>query len=299
MNGMGTLYDMIRRKLPLSEFRKRSIVPVVEIVNNEHTIEGQPPLSPDLPAAFEESLYGDVVVYRCDNLRPAFNDLLERRGSGINADMESYRIIPPHPRLWVEARSVSAVDGGHLASLTVTDKADPETGWRTSMTILATLDRAMYMHWGCAVFRTDKTGVANFCQLYGRGDYPATSQHAANHLYAFMAFTLGFINCRNIRTVDHVPQRHERRQAARAGAIQPVTYKTLAVTGFGRSEVGRPKSDNHPGVASHIMRGHFKRFTEERPLLGKYVGQFWWEQQVRGTADKGIIHKDYVPMVTP
>jgi hypothetical protein len=29
------------------------------------------------------------------------------------------------------------------------------------------------------------------------------------------------------------------------------------------------------------------------------VGQFWWEQQVRGTADKGIIHKDYVPMVTP
>jgi hypothetical protein len=33
----------------------------------------------------------------------------------------------------------------------------------------------------------------------------------------------------------------------------------------------------------HIARGHFKTFTEEAPLFGKWTGMYFWEPQVGAT----------------
>lgn len=46
-------------------------------------------------------------------------------------------------------------------------------------------------------------------------------------------------------------------------------------------------------VAFHMCRGHFKTYTKDAPLFGKYVGTFWWQPQARGTIDEGIIEKEY------
>ena len=44
--------------------------------------------------------------------------------------------------------------------------------------------------------------------------------------------------------------------------------------------------------ALHICRGHFKDYRE-KPLFGKVSGMFWWQPHVRGTAEAGIVEKEY------
>jgi len=43
----------------------------------------------------------------------------------------------------------------------------------------------------------------------------------------------------------------------------------------------------------HLCRGHFKEYTKEKPLFGKYTGTYWWQPTMRGNKKKGVIHKDY------
>jgi hypothetical protein len=43
----------------------------------------------------------------------------------------------------------------------------------------------------------------------------------------------------------------------------------------------------------HFCRSHFKTYTEEKPLFGKYVGDFWWDAHARGSIKKGLVTKDY------
>jgi hypothetical protein len=47
------------------------------------------------------------------------------------------------------------------------------------------------------------------------------------------------------------------------------------------------------GTPLHICRGHFKTFTEEARLFGKYTGTYWWPAHVRGSVDEGVVEKDY------
>lgn len=46
-------------------------------------------------------------------------------------------------------------------------------------------------------------------------------------------------------------------------------------------------------MALHRVRGHFKTFTADRPLLGQHVGTYWWGWQIRGKAENGINVSDY------
>ena len=43
----------------------------------------------------------------------------------------------------------------------------------------------------------------------------------------------------------------------------------------------------------HLCRGHFKAYTLERPLFGRYSGRFWWSPHVRGNEAQGVVLKDY------
>jgi len=42
----------------------------------------------------------------------------------------------------------------------------------------------------------------------------------------------------------------------------------------------------------HMCRGHFKEYTEDHRLFGKYTGLYWWQPYVRGQKE-GIVIKDY------
>ncbi len=97
-------------------------------------------------------------------------------------------------------------------------------------------------------------------------------------------------NCRNVTTPEVQAPRGIRRARVRAGlpsfrehVIQLPSQRGVdgATTGTGQS------------TALHLVRGHFKHYGPERPLFGHVVGTYWWGQQVRGSAERGAVHKRY------
>lgn len=105
--------------------------------------------------------------------------------------------------------------------------------------------------------------------------------------------TLSFLNCKNVVREECLPSRQERRAAERRGE-QITRYKTLRIEPMKRvlaNEGGI--AENGLKRALHICRGHFAHYSEDRPLFGKYVGQFWVPAHVRGTSEAGAVQKDY------
>lgn len=102
------------------------------------------------------------------------------------------------------------------------------------------------------------------------------------------------LNCINI---IHIKNNHpEKLQKARIkrGKLPLQSYYTLELKGVSKKYENMMKK-NDPQWANriHLCRGHFKRYTEDKPLFGKYTGLWWWQPAVRGKNKKGVIFKDY------
>jgi hypothetical protein len=107
-------------------------------------------------------------------------------------------------------------------------------------------------------------------------------------------FAISLMHCKNVdvRPVDppeRVSRSHERKHG------RPLTrYHVLDIQPmrriFDREGEAHTRGLRH---ALHICRGHFKTYGPEAPLLGKHTGTYWWPAQVRGTADEGVVEKDY------
>lgn len=75
---------------------------------------------------------------------------------------------------------------------------------------------------------------------------------------------------------------------------RPLGYKVLRIepmTNTLRTE-GRLESEGL-AKALHIYRGQFKTY-EERPLFGRLRGTWWWQDDVRGAIEAGVLVKDYL-----
>ena len=107
---------------------------------------------------------------------------------------------------------------------------------------------------------------------------------------------LTLLNCVNVKTEKHVPHPPDSRiQKARQrrGKLPLVSYHTLKIN-LGEN-LSHDASGNGDGYTNriHLCRGHFKRYTEENPLFGKYTGLWWWQPSVRGRNREGVVCKDY------
>lgn len=104
---------------------------------------------------------------------------------------------------------------------------------------------------------------------------------------------LSFLHCKNVRLIDG-PFPAKLAKAYQHRHSRPmVHYKTLEITPM--KEVLRHEGQSETlGLkkALHICRGHFKDYTE-KPLFGRHHGLYWWDNHVRGTAEQGIVIKDY------
>lgn len=110
------------------------------------------------------------------------------------------------------------------------------------------------------------------------------------HLHV-ACLALNLINCKNVTTevAGHVPVRRSGAQKRRG---QPkIEYRTICLPG---SPSGGEATDENVGIMPlHRVRGHFKTFTPDAPLLGKCTGTYWWGWQVRGNKENGEIISDY------
>lgn len=104
--------------------------------------------------------------------------------------------------------------------------------------------------------------------------------------------TLSLMNCRNVKARECAPA-HDR-AARRRGDPPPYRYHTLEVSvprlGRNRCNVS-PITDEH--VAVHWVRGHFKEYAADKPLLGRYTGLYWWQPHLAGRARDRFVDKAY------
>jgi len=104
--------------------------------------------------------------------------------------------------------------------------------------------------------------------------------------------TLKLLNSRNIGTeITCAPDKLNVKRRKK-GKIELFSYHTLVIKPVGKKQETIPKHlwDNR----IHLCRGHFKEYTEERKLFGKYTGRYWWQPLVRGRNKDGVVLKDYV-----
>lgn len=103
-----------------------------------------------------------------------------------------------------------------------------------------------------------------------------------------------FMHCRNVRLMkDEPPPRLSRRHERKHGF--PLTARYTLLIDPMRKVLEREGEASGGGLpkALHICRGHFKTYTEEKPLFGKRTGTYWWPQTVRGAKKHGEVVKDY------
>ena len=148
-----------------------------------------------------------------------------------------------------------------------------------------------------------KYGSAVFDNYFKTGSKEAFNDIAMwSKYYSYCAcLALRLLQAKNIVVVNKEPSTKQQKERKRQGKAPLFTYKTLALSRPGTviKNTSISSQDREIGLGLmplHYCQGHFKTYTKDRPLFGKYVGDFWWEPHVRGNSENGIIEKDYKVM---
>lgn len=102
---------------------------------------------------------------------------------------------------------------------------------------------------------------------------------------------LSFMHCKNVKIIENPPHKSP---SGRNKHGPRITFKTLEIEPMKRilrEEGGSEKTGLKRAL--HICRGHFKDFSNGRGLFGRNHGLYWWDSQVRGKFENGIVFKDY------
>jgi hypothetical protein len=98
---------------------------------------------------------------------------------------------------------------------------------------------------------------------------------------------LAFMNCRNVKL--HESETKPTKSRKRRG-LPGIRFSTIVLPG----SLGVGGAGAQTGTtALHIVRGHFKTYTEEAPLFGKLTGTYWWGSHVAGNPENGVVVSDY------
>ena len=102
------------------------------------------------------------------------------------------------------------------------------------------------------------------------------------------------INCANIEYVVNKPDEKLQRKRAKKNKLPLKDYYTLVIKRKRQYHAyDKVQGQGANDTRLHMCRGHFKTYTPERPLFGRYTGTYWWQEQMRGNAALGEIEKDY------
>ena len=121
-----------------------------------------------------------------------------------------------------------------------------------------------------------------------------TSVNAMHFGAVTATFSMALLNCKNVHTREQpCPPKLAKRYQERHGHKRP-RYYVLDIEPM--RQKFRDANGGEDGIslakALHICRGHFKNF-DNKPLFGKLKGTYWWQPHVRGSAEAGIVEKDY------
>jgi hypothetical protein len=113
-----------------------------------------------------------------------------------------------------------------------------------------------------------------------------------NDMIKFFYCFCSFLSCKNLSAIDNEPPLKLNKKRIKSGKQPLFTYKTLVIKPTGKKQESQASQglwDNR----IHLCRGHFKKYTADKPLFGRITGRFWWQPSVRGNKEKGVVMKDY------
>lgn len=101
----------------------------------------------------------------------------------------------------------------------------------------------------------------------------------------YTANTLVCFSCKNVPFVKTESRIKASRKSLRKGGPPLPDFHIVDIHRHFNKHLGMSALRDAERSLSHahIQRGHFKQYTEEAPLMGKHVGRWFWEPQIRGT----------------
>ena len=102
------------------------------------------------------------------------------------------------------------------------------------------------------------------------------------------------LSCKNVSLTPVDPPEKLNKKRIKKGKPPLYRYHVLTVDlDKGRKQSGVGRGANLGTMPVHLCRGHFKEYTDEKPLFGRVTGRFWWQPYARGKAENGVVMKDY------
>lgn len=105
--------------------------------------------------------------------------------------------------------------------------------------------------------------------------------------------TTSLMNAKNITCVSNKPDEKLQKARMKRGKQQLVTWHELKLTPFKKMHKEGGSSKVGDLIPLHWVRGHFKIFSKEKPLFGRFSGRFWWQPHIAGTDDSRFVKKSY------
>ncbi len=122
-----------------------------------------------------------------------------------------------------------------------------------------------------------------------RQDSPLEIQWAVCQIILFAWWALILMTCKNADFREVHPS--TRMEKAKIDPARVVYRELVVKPAPGQRSVGTPRDDVR-GTALHIVRGHFKDYTEH-PLFGQHRGRYWWAPHTAGDVNFGTVLKSY------
>jgi hypothetical protein len=219
-------------------------------------------------------------------------------------------LAPPFENVWIEFKMSKDSHYQHLGRFGVAllyEKID--SGWGLACLIFSEMGYGYngYVCWGAYITEIDSNGdiTLNTMTMFPafnndiKKDLDGTRSAELDREITVNSFMIAgaavsFMHCKNVKlTGNEIPPKL---QKARQKRNKPplVKHYTLEISPV-KKILKEQGNIEKTGIkqALHICRGHFKDYRDGRGLFGKYQGLYWWEDQVRGSSENGMVIKDY------
>jgi len=124
-----------------------------------------------------------------------------------------------------------------------------------------------------------------------RRDFKKTIEEDTTDLTTLNFFLL-LLNCKNIEKHRIKPPEKLNKKRRKNKKPPLFSYYVLRVSQPAKQPKGQGSFAGQLNRI-HFCRGHFKEYTAESPLFGKYTGLYWWQPHIRGDKERGMVLKDY------
>lgn len=161
--------------------------------------------------------------------------------------------------------------------------------------IIVPMDKNGNRYWG------SKTNGFVYLHPGGSGGYNSREDFAKafhTQLHSTLNFGLSVFSLLNtsnvaLETTEPVFRPHNKPESQRSSGLK--WHRLVVVKPSLKASHGTvvPSGAGEPMTRAHLCRGHFKDFSDDKKLFGRYSGRFWWSPQIRGDRKLGVVGKDY------